>query len=57
MSYFVIGGVLETFLVVGIRFSYRLFRLLFHHIDIADDSQAHQCDGHWWRRRGPDDCQ
>ena len=39
VSYFVIGGVLETFLVVGIRFSYRLFRLLFHHIDIADDSQ------------------
>ena len=39
VSYFVIGGVLETFTVVGIRFSYRLFRLLFHHIDIADDSQ------------------
>ncbi len=39
VSYFAIGGVLETFAVVGVRFSYRLFRLLFHHIDIADDSQ------------------
>lgn len=39
VSYFCIGGVLETFAVVGIRFSYRLFRLLFHHIDIADDAQ------------------
>lgn len=39
VSYFAIGGVLETFTVVGIRFSYRLFRLLFHRMDIADDSK------------------
>lgn len=39
VSYFAIGGVLETFAVVGIRFSYRLLRLLLHRADITDNSQ------------------
>jgi FlaA1/EpsC-like NDP-sugar epimerase len=35
ISYFVIGGLLETVCVVGIRFSYRLIRLLFHSKDLV----------------------
>ena len=35
ISYFIIGGLLETVCVVGVRFSYRMVRLFFHSRDIT----------------------
>lgn len=40
ISYFVIGGLLETICVVGIRFSYRMIRLLFNSKDITRGDAA-----------------
>lgn len=40
ISYFVIGGLLEMICVVGIRFSYRMIRLLFNSKDITRGDAA-----------------
>jgi FlaA1/EpsC-like NDP-sugar epimerase len=39
VSYFAIGGLLETFAVLAVRFSYRLLCLLFRRMDINDDAK------------------
>ena len=39
ISYYAIGFLIQTFLVLGVRFSYRLVRLLFHRMEITDDSR------------------